>query len=162
MELRKPAFKMLQTVEDKLSGFSGSIMSITYYQNGAIHYGLGPRSLDDKGGVREWEFFDEKRLKLCEKQIPLEMELTEFNPKFKFFDILKDSVSGFKGVVLAIANFATGCTQYALGATELKDNTAPEKMTFIDESILDYVSKLNREKPKGKPKSGPDYSMRQK
>ena len=34
--------------------------------------------------------------------------------KFGMYDVLKDKVSGFKGKVLGIGYYATGCIHYAL------------------------------------------------
>lgn len=161
MKLRKPEFCMFQTVVDKLSGFTGSIMLITYYFNGAIHYGVGPRSLDEKGGVREWEFFDETRLRLDDEQIPLDMKIPTFKHRFDIYDVVKNMVSKFEGTVMGISDYSTGCTQYGLVMKDNKD-LASDKLVWHDENVLQFMTKLEIPEKKTKPTSGPDFNMRQK
>lgn len=65
------------------------------------------------------------------------------NVEFKFNngDILRDKVTGFTGVVMVCAAYATGCHHYGLQPQELKDG-APMDWQWIDVSRLEKVVHL--------------------
>ncbi len=54
-------------VSEKVTGYIGIIMGITYYSTGCVHYGLQPRELNKDGVPNDWQWFDESRLQLLEK-----------------------------------------------------------------------------------------------
>ena len=55
--------------------------------------------------------------------------------KFKMMDVLQDKVTGFTGVVLGIATYATGLTNYGLQSKRL-DNGKPTELQRFDSSRL--------------------------
>ena len=57
-------FEFGDLVKDTVSGFEGIVMVRALYSTGCTHYGLAPEELDKDGKVREWEWFDQSRLKL--------------------------------------------------------------------------------------------------
>ena len=59
----KRKFKMKDTLRDTVTGFAGVVLAITDHVTGCVHYGLQTQSLDKDGKVREYEWFDESRLK---------------------------------------------------------------------------------------------------
>ena len=61
--------------------------------------------------------------------------------KFDMKDILKDSISGFEGVVVAITKFATGCVHYGLALRNLKADGTLYEWQWLDESTLECVNK---------------------
>ncbi len=61
--------------------------------------------------------------------------------KFNMKDILKDSISGFEGVVVAITKFATGCVHYGLALRNLKADGTLYEWQWLDESNLVRVNK---------------------
>ena len=74
------------------------------------------------------------------------------NTKFEFRDELKDTVSGCKGIVVAITIYDTGCTHYSLQQKQRKDGKVPDWESF-DDSRLVLVKAANVIKIKNK--SGP-------
>lgn len=147
-------FELYQSIKDVVSGFEGIIMAISEYHNGAIHYGIASRKLKDDGSVREWEWFDETRCKFIKAEDE-ELQITIRKPKFKMFDKLEDSVSGFRGQVLCITFFATGCIKYSIAPNILtKDGTIYE-WNSIDESLLVCKEESKKEKAT-KSFGGPD------
>jgi len=59
---QKAKFGFGQILKDRISGFTGAVMGISYYATGCIHYGLAPLELDKDGKVKTWEYLDETRL----------------------------------------------------------------------------------------------------
>lgn len=55
-------FGLGEVVRDKVTGFTGVVMSQTKYFTGCKHYGLQSKDLTTDGKVREWEYLDESRL----------------------------------------------------------------------------------------------------
>jgi len=53
-----------QEVKEKVTGFTGVIMSQTKYFTGCLHYGVQSRSLTADGRFLDWEYIDESRLEL--------------------------------------------------------------------------------------------------
>ena len=85
----KTKFKMYDILKDKVSGFEGVALGITFYATGCIHYGLAPTKVKDDGTVHVWEWFDETRLKYISHHEDMEKDDTiphsgpDFNPKMK-------------------------------------------------------------------------------
>jgi len=78
--------------------------------------------------------------------------------KFGMKDVLKDEVSGFKGVVLGISFYDTGCIHYGLAPQQLKSDGSVHDWQWFDESRLVLVKKA---KPRTViPHSGPDMNPR--
>jgi hypothetical protein len=72
------------------------------------------------------------------------------NHKFNLGDKLKDSVTGYSGVVVGITKYATGCIHYGLQSDRTKENK-PQEWEWFDESRMSLVKKqavkFNLEKP---------------
>lgn len=56
--------------------------------------------------------------------------------RFELGEVLKDKVTGFKGVVRSRADYLTGCNRYALQPRQLKDDGKPREWTWFDEDEL--------------------------
>ena len=54
-------FKVGEHLEDIVTFFRGTVMAITFYATGCIHYGLQSPDLKD-GKIADWEWLDESRL----------------------------------------------------------------------------------------------------
>lgn len=65
---------------------------------------------------------------------------TEKEPKFKFNlgDRVKDSITGFEGIVTLRSQWLNNCNTYGVQPTELKDGTPQERQHF-DEPQLSLV-----------------------
>ena len=64
------------------------------------------------------------------------MSAVEF--QYELGDVLKDKVTGFAGVAMVRAQYATGCIHYGLLNKELKDGQ-PQDWVWIDRSQLVLV-----------------------
>lgn len=60
------------------------------------------------------------------------------NFKYNNGDVLRDKVTGFTGVVMVCAAYATGCHHYGLQDQNLKDG-APAEWQWLDVSRLEVV-----------------------
>lgn len=58
----KAKFGMNDILKDRVSGYKGQVMGITFYETGCTHYGLAPLKVKDDGSVATWEWFDESRM----------------------------------------------------------------------------------------------------
>lgn len=56
--------------------------------------------------------------------------------KFRLGEILKDKITGFKGVAMARTEYFTGCTHYGLAAQKLGKSGTPEDWQWFDEIRL--------------------------
>jgi hypothetical protein len=79
--------------------------------------------------------------------------------KFSMHDVLKDKVSGLKGVVLGITFYDTGCIHYGLAPQKLKEDGTVHDWTWFDESRLELVKSAVVEKVLVR-RSGPDMNAR--
>ncbi len=55
-------FDLGSRLKDKVTGFSGIALCVSFYMTGCVQYGLQPSRLKEDGGVPDWEWFDEDRL----------------------------------------------------------------------------------------------------
>lgn len=55
-------FGMEDVLKDRISGFQGVVMSISFYATGCTHYGLMTQGVKDDGTLAPWEWLDESRL----------------------------------------------------------------------------------------------------
>jgi len=69
-------------------------------------------------------------------------ELFEFN----LGDKVKDTVTPFKGVVIARTEYLNGCIRYQVQPTDLKDG-APQEATSFDEEQLRLVTAKKKKAP---------------
>lgn len=76
----------------------------------------------------------------------------EIKTKFQMRDTLKDTITGYVGMAVAITYYDTGCTHYSLQAPMDKDKKVPDWENF-DESRL--VLKKKAPVQKVVPTSGP-------
>jgi hypothetical protein len=80
-------------------------------------------------------------------------------PKFNMNDVLKDTISGFKGQVQGITFYATGCIHYGLVSTQTKPDGTLMDWVWLDETRLILV-KSAQAKRVSKSRSGPDMNPR--
>ena len=61
--------------------------------------------------------------------------------KFECGDSLKDSITGYKGVVMVVSLYSTGCTHYGLLKQKVKAGEKLPGWEYFDESRLTLVKK---------------------
>ena len=61
-------------------------------------------------------------------------------------DIVKDSINGYKGTVIAIADWLNGCRRVVIQSSKLKDDGAPVENYTVDVEQLVMVKPKPRER----------------
>jgi hypothetical protein len=74
-------------------------------------------------------------------------------PKYKFWDVLRDKASGWTGICLAVTFYATGCIHYGLSPNKLTKDGDLKDWLWFDESRLELIKASKIAKVK-KPSSG--------
>lgn len=80
--------------------------------------------------------------------------------KYELGDTLRETVTGFKGVVMVRAEYSTGCIHYGLQSSKLKDGVMQD-WYWLDASRLELVKSrkvkfnVDKNKPSGAFPSGP-------
>jgi len=59
------------------------------------------------------------------------------NFKFALGEVVKDRITGFKGVVVCQSRYLTGCHRYGLQSQELTKDGKPADWNYIDEDCLE-------------------------
>ena len=86
--------------------------------------------------------------------------MSTVNFKYENGDILKDKVTGLKGVVMVRAEYSTGCHHYGIQSEKLESGK-PVDWEWLDQSRLELVKKnavafsFDTAKPSGCFPSGP-------
>jgi hypothetical protein len=81
--------------------------------------------------------------------------------KFKNGDILKDIVTGLKGVVMVVAHYSTGCIHYGIQEQRVKDDGTLNRWEWLDQSRFVLVEDsavvfdIDSNMPSGPMPSGP-------
>jgi hypothetical protein len=63
--------------------------------------------------------------------------------KYPMNAIAKDTVSGFKGVIIARNAHLFGCAQYGLAPQELSSDGSPRQTEFFDEARIEIIDETN-------------------
>jgi len=143
MEKTKFKFKNGEMVEDLLTGFSGMVVYQIDYLTGCNRYGVKPTKLDEKGQPLSDISFDEAMLERMDRvQTSNLVKIAE--DKFKPFqydtgDLVKDKISGFKGVVIGRVHKITGSNSYLVTPTDLDKEGNPKSHSMIDEAIIELL-----------------------
>jgi len=76
--------------------------------------------------------------------------------KFELHAIVTDKVTGFAGVILARAEYATGCRQYAVQQQKLtKDGNVPDWLWWDETRLMDTGKRIKSLTGIGGPSSSP-------
>jgi hypothetical protein len=61
--------------------------------------------------------------------------------KFNLGDEVKDSITGFSGIITARTQFLNGCIRYGITCTKLNKDGIPLESEYFDEQQLELVKK---------------------
>ena len=77
--------------------------------------------------------------------------------KFELGDEVKEIVTGYKGIVMGITQYITGCTQYGLQQRKLNKEGKMGDWLWLDEDRLKATGKslTLKQKPTGGPQQTP-------
>lgn len=123
-------------VRDTVTRFSGVVMSDAEYMYNCRRILVQPRELKD-GAVQDSVWFDDCQLEFVENTDLKIIPLVPHNVKLG--DTVADTLTQFKGKVVAINNFANGCVRIGVHAGRLKDSL-PQDEHFIPVQQLKVVA----------------------
>lgn len=98
--------QMGQKVECLVTGFAGTVTSITQYLYGVRRIGIQP-PVDKDGKIPESQDIDEPQIKIVDTN-----RVLEANPKkigFKLGNEAEDPITGYKGTIIGYCDFINGC-----------------------------------------------------
>lgn len=79
-------FGMFDELKDKISGLSGKVVVISFYDTGCTHYGVAPTKLKSDGTIHDCSWLDESRLELIKNAERIENKESrsgpDINPKY--------------------------------------------------------------------------------
>ena len=80
MTIRKYTFG--DELRDKVSGFTGIVVGVTYYATGCIHYGLQAKVKKDSDVIPSWQWIDQSQLELV-KALAVNFDVPKESPSGK-------------------------------------------------------------------------------
>lgn len=61
-------FSLWDILKDKITGLTGTVMGISFYTTGCVHYGILPKKLKTDGTPHDWQWIDESRMSLVKSK----------------------------------------------------------------------------------------------
>jgi len=129
------------TVKDRISGYTGVVTGINYYLYSSPRINVKSKELNN-GIPLEEQVFDEVELEIVEKQT-IEILVTD-KPDISFMDVVEDTVTGFKGKVVGITAFLTGCFRIGIQGDAMKDG-APVNWQWLPDPQIKVLQKKEQE-----------------
>lgn len=142
-----------QKVRDKVTGFTGIVDHIGEYMFQCRSIGIRG-ALTKTGTLLDIEMIDEPQLEIVTKKPIMEVEVPE--PLYAFGQEVVDTITGYKGTIVARAVYLNGCARVAL---QPKHDPKKEKITtgtwFSEEQVKPIGKKLPLTKEKEAKTGGP-------
>jgi heat shock protein HspQ len=142
-------FSMNSIVKDRITGFQGMVLGISEEETGATHYGVCPVELDKDGKIKDWKWLDQSRLISIEKAEE-DAPKWEWKHEFGMYDYVKDKHTGYKGVVISIVDYDTGCVSYGLQPKELTRDGELAKTSYLPAERLALIKSAHDDSAKKK------------
>lgn len=150
-----PAFRLGDTVRDKMTGFEGVAVGRHTFMSGTVQYSVLGRERTAKGEdiqiLVDWQF-----LELVNSGTP--SEPPEGLPTFTIGDEVGDKVTDFAGMITSKSEFINGCVQYGVQPRALADDGDIVKPRLMDCQRLFLKEKGSR--PAASPGGGPEMMPR--
>lgn len=149
--------KLGDFVREKITGYEGILYSITHFQHSAPRCMVESRKLHEEKPVGR-EHFD-----LCMLEVITPNAVPAVPPetpdcKFKFGDKVRDTASGFEGVVTGWGIFITGCKSVRVQPQKTDRDGRPLSDDNFNEGALELVVATPKETPARKT-GGPDRNI---
>lgn len=103
--------EMGQKAECLVTGFAGTIISITQYLYGVRRIGIQP-PIDKDGKVPESHDIDESQVKITDIERVIQAEVKPLS--FELGQEAEDPISGYKGTIIGYCDFINGCRRVGL------------------------------------------------
>jgi hypothetical protein len=142
-------------VKDVVTGFEGIAYARDYHLHGCDRIEVSPTSLDDNGNPKDAFVFDILRLTVIEKG---RMACIEPNAHFSAFTMgakVKDTITGFEGIIGTRTEIVTGLTLIGIMPTVLSKEGALKDAKVFPAGRVELIAEqpvpVAPEAPKGKP-----------
>jgi len=133
-------FELGDVVEDEISGFRGVVIAIADHLTGCQRIGVRANDTENTARRGDEEFFYPSQLSRVEDADPIEPEhdpVTEVN--FEMGQKLRDTVTGFEGVVTTISYELHNCPRAGLSVVDNHDPTENPDRGWFDAPRLEVV-----------------------
>jgi len=140
-------------VRDNLSGFEGTVTAISDWAFGCIRIKVEPNRLDEKGAPIQNQVFDEQRLDIIDDKGAIVPDI-DADPPIEMGWEVKDSITGFKGIVVCRTTHISGLVIVQVAAEKMKEGKPVEEQAFEERRLVKIEAKkvkhskdaINREK----------------
>jgi hypothetical protein len=103
--------QMGQKVECLVTGFAGTVVSITQYLYGVRRIGIQPL-VDKDGKIPEGQDVDEPQVKIVDENKVLEADSKPLS--FDLGQEAEDPITGYKGTIIGYCDFINGCRRVGI------------------------------------------------
>jgi hypothetical protein len=130
--------KLGDRAKDKISGFKGIVNGVTEWLHGSDRIILQPEGLFE-GLPLENRCFDREQVTLVKANIIKDaIQIKQLD--IERGDVIKDKITGIKGVVIAITHWLYGCDRLLVQSEEVKDGKPTEPFN-LDVKQVELVKK---------------------
>ena len=130
--------------KDKITGFTGVVVTAVVFNASVPRLGLQPRELGEGGYVRSKEYFDINQLELVTPKVIEASKLIK-NP-FKMLDTVKHTLTGFEGKVTSIVTWLNGCVRIGIQSTTFDKGKPVDDLAFPVQEIELLTTNTTKEK----------------
>jgi hypothetical protein len=152
--------KLGQRVKEKVTGFEGTVVTISHEMDGSILMGVQPRELENGKPQEAWEFDIERLIPMGEEAI-LNKQEAHLKDGVKLGAIYEDIVTGAVGTAVRLIEFLGGCCRITLRPRVDKDGKHLDSIMIplSQTKIVDETPAAETEKKKTR-SGGPGTSER--
>jgi hypothetical protein len=135
--------------KDDLTGFEGVVTQRTFWLSNCDRLTLQPKELKE-GKPQEAVSFDITHCTLITKGAHKRAELQASTQRedLKLGDTVRDSITGFEGVIIGRAKFLATNDRIGVQPKSLNKEGQPQAQNWFDAAQLELVSKLEPPAPK--------------
>lgn len=130
-----------QKVRDRLTGFTGIVITVGYHYDGCIRVGVQPDA-EDRNQAREAEpdeeFFYPSQLEVLQERTTWTERDVQTDYEYGLGDLVTDEVSKFSGVVSVVNTKLFNEPRY-LAKEQVADSGGEPESEWIDESSVKLV-----------------------
>jgi len=131
-------------VKDVIAGFEGVVVSYTKYLHNSDTVGVRSQELKD-GMPQDLVWFDTPQCEVIqEKAVPCLLPLPECN--ITLGDLVQDTITGYKGVVIGITHWINGCVRIGIQSKDRDKDNSPAQQEWPPAGQIEVIKKVKEEK----------------
>lgn len=132
---------LMDRVKDRVTGYEGRVLALAHILNQDKQCLVAPTTLADNGELRKSFWLDQQRLELLEES----SENYDYDrARFNLGDKVRDSITGFVGVIREVVLYHTGCYRYTVQGSKLDtEKGTPVEPVALEEDRLELVAQPN-------------------